>query len=187
MRRRNQPVIVPADVENQHRAPAADFYGVRIGISPPHFHQVAPHCRLDRLAPNVQVTGRRRMCPPCRHEERFFNDAHADNLYSFQRFVKCKKTPGSIAESGAPIPAAPKLPSEGWSESARTGVSCEHCRIGVRRSGGSEAVRRNTSLPLRRTGVAGIRGAGLRWCPSGLVAGVTIWMSNKTKPRHRGI
>jgi hypothetical protein len=88
MHRCNQPVIIPADVEHQHRSPAADFHGVRVGICLPHVHQVAPRSRLDRLAPNVQVTSRRGMSPPLRHEKRFFNDAHGDNLYSFARFVK---------------------------------------------------------------------------------------------------
>jgi hypothetical protein len=34
------------------------------------------------------VASRRGMFPPCRHEKRFFNDAHRDNLYSFAGFVK---------------------------------------------------------------------------------------------------
>jgi hypothetical protein len=34
------------------------------------------------------VTSRRGMPPPLRHEKRFFNDAHGDNLYSSAGFVK---------------------------------------------------------------------------------------------------
>ena len=88
MRRCNQPVVVPAEVENQHRPPAANFHGIRVRITPPHVHQIAPRRGLDRLAPNVQVAGRRGMRPPRRHEERFFDNPHADNLYSPARFVK---------------------------------------------------------------------------------------------------
>jgi hypothetical protein len=88
MRRRNQAVVIPADVKNQHRSPATNFYGVCVGITLPHVHQIAPYHHLDRLSPNVQVTSRWRMFPPCCHEKRFFNDAHEDNLYSKARLVK---------------------------------------------------------------------------------------------------
>ena len=88
MRRRYQAVIIPADIENQHRPSAADFYGVRVRVALPHVHQVAPSRLFDRLAPSVQVTGRRRVFPPRRNEKRFFNDAHEDNLYSRDGFVK---------------------------------------------------------------------------------------------------
>jgi hypothetical protein len=33
------------------------------------------------------VTSRRGMFPPLRHEKRFFNNPHRDNLYSFAGFV----------------------------------------------------------------------------------------------------
>ena len=89
MRGGNQPVVVPAEVKNQHRPPAANFHGVRVRITPPHVHQIAPHRGLDRLVPNVQVAGRRGMRPARRHEKRFFDNPHADNLYSRAGLVKC--------------------------------------------------------------------------------------------------
>ena len=93
MRRRNQAVIIPANVENQHRPPAADFYGVRVRVAMPHVHQIAPHRRFDCLAPNVQMASRWRMFPPLRQEKRFFDDAHRDNLYSRTGFVKHEQRP----------------------------------------------------------------------------------------------
>ena len=33
------------------------------------------------------------MFPPCRHEERFFDDTHADNLYSPAGLVKLEYVP----------------------------------------------------------------------------------------------
>ena len=76
MRRRNQAVIVTADVENQHRPTATDLHDVRVRVTLPDVHQIAPERFFDRCAPYVQVSGRRGMLPPCRHEKRFFNDAH---------------------------------------------------------------------------------------------------------------
>jgi hypothetical protein len=43
--------------------------------------------------------------------------------------------------SGAPIPAAPKLPSEGWSDPARFCWNLNTRRAGGRRSGGSGRMR----------------------------------------------
>jgi len=72
MRRGDQPVIVPAEVENQHCPAAADFHGIRGRVTVPHIHQIAPIRLLDRLAPNVQVTGCRGMLLS-RCQKRFFN------------------------------------------------------------------------------------------------------------------
>src|SRR6266480_1135010 len=41
-----------------------------------------------------------RMFPPCCHQERLFNDAHRDNLYSFGDFVNARMTRANTVDTG---------------------------------------------------------------------------------------
>jgi len=57
------------------------------------------------------VTSRRGMLPPRRHEERFFDDAHRDNLYS----------PGGLVKHD--LPRAAVFVSSDFRKRARENVS----------------------------------------------------------------
>ena len=86
--------------------------------------------------------------------------------------------PDFDGNSGAPIPAAPKLPSEGWSDPARFCWNLNTCRAGSRFANPSFARKQ-----LRRTGAMQNRGrSSLGYAPasrrSGAVGGCARYRRN---------
>ena len=95
MGRHNQPKIISAHVENEHLPAAFDPHRIGVWISPPNLGQTSPFCRPDNPAPCFQVTGGFGVQFPRLHQKRFFDDAHAYNLYS----KGCSVNPGSEGAS----------------------------------------------------------------------------------------